>query len=53
MESALSAREKRVELVHGELKALDSRIEGRIDVIIKALTAIGDSKDSKTKVASQ
>lgn len=49
--AALSAREKRADLIHGELKALDSRIEGRIDVIIKALSAVGDSKDSKTKVA--
>jgi len=50
-ETALVAREQRAKLLLDELKALDTRIEGRIDVIIDALRSIGDSKDSRTKVA--
>ncbi len=50
-ETALTAREQRAALLRDELKALDARIEGRIDVIVEALRAIGDSKDSRTKVA--
>jgi hypothetical protein len=38
-------------LLRDEIKALDARIEGRIDTIVGALRAIGDSKDSRTKVA--
>lgn len=49
-EAAVVAREQRVKLLHDELKELDSRIEGRVDVIVGALRAIGDSKDSRTKV---
>lgn len=48
---ALTAREQRADLLLTELKALDSRIEGRVDVIVDALRTIGDSKDSRTKVA--
>jgi hypothetical protein len=50
-EAAVVAREQRVKLLHDELKELDSRIEGRVDVIVGALRSIGDSKDSRTKVA--
>ncbi len=50
-EAALIAREQRADLLRDELKALDSRIEGRVDIIVNALSAIGDSKDSRTKVA--
>jgi hypothetical protein len=50
-EATLTAREQRANLLRDELKALDSRIEGRIDKIVDALRAIGDSKDSRTKVA--
>jgi len=50
-EAAVAAHEQRVALLHDELQALDTRIEGRVDVILGALRAIGDSKDSRTKVA--
>jgi hypothetical protein len=50
-EAALTAREQRADLLRDELRALDARIEGRIGVIVDALRAIGDSKDSRTKVA--
>jgi hypothetical protein len=50
-QTALAAREQRADLLRDELKALDSRIEGRVDRIVDALRSIGDSKDSRTKVA--
>ena len=50
-EAALTAREQRSALLRDELKALDTRIEGRIGTLIGALQSIGDSKDSRTKVA--
>ncbi|MCE9610324.1 MAG: hypothetical protein K8R23_09040 [Chthoniobacter sp.] len=50
-EAALAAREQRTALLRDELKALDTRIEGRIGTIVGALQSIGDSKDSRTKVA--
>lgn len=50
-QAALAAREQRAALLRDELKALDDRIETRIDALVAALSAIGDSKDSCTKVA--
>ncbi|MDD5200924.1 MAG: hypothetical protein PHC88_14100 [Terrimicrobiaceae bacterium] len=50
-EAALAARQQRAELLRDEIKALDAGIERRIDSIAEALRAIGDSKDSRTKVA--
>jgi chromosome segregation ATPase len=50
-EAALAAREQRADLLHDEITAIDARIESRIDVIVEALRTIGDSKDSRTKVA--
>lgn len=50
-EAALAAREQRANLLRDEIKALDSRIEARVDSLVGALSAIGDSKDSRTKVA--
>jgi hypothetical protein len=50
-EAALAAREQRVTLLRDELKALDGRIEARVDSLVGALRSIGDSKDSRTKVA--
>jgi chromosome segregation ATPase len=47
----VKAREQRVNLLRDELKSLDARMETRVDSLVDALTAIGDSKDSKTKVA--
>ena len=51
MEASIAAREKRTELLREEIKATDARIEARVDAIVNALTLVGDSKDSKTKVA--
>jgi hypothetical protein len=51
LKSWIAVRQQRVDLLRDEIKQTDSRIESRIDVMIRTLTAIGDSKDSKTKVA--
>ena len=50
-QAALAAREQRSNLLRDELKAIDTRMETRIDSIVGALSSIGDSKDSRTKVA--
>jgi hypothetical protein len=50
-EAALKAREQRANLLRDEIKTLDSRMEQRIDGLVEALRLIGDSKDSRTKVA--
>jgi hypothetical protein len=47
----VDAREKRVKLMRDELLAADARIEATIDRIIETLKMVGDSKDSRTKVA--
>ena len=47
----LTAQENRVKLLRDELRAQDKRIEDRIDHIIEGLRAIGDSKDTRSKVA--
>jgi hypothetical protein len=44
-------RQQRVDLLRDELKQTDARIESRLDLIIETLTSIGDSKDSRRKVA--
>jgi hypothetical protein len=51
MEAAVLAHEKRTELLRTELKDLDARIESRANSIVNALTLVGDTKDSGTKVA--
>ncbi len=51
MEAAVTAHEKRTELLRAELKELDGRIESRVKSLVDALTLIGDTKDSGTKVA--
>ena len=50
MEVAVAAQEKRAELLRSEIKAADARIEARVDSLVTALSPIGDSKDSNTKV---
>jgi predicted RNase H-like nuclease (RuvC/YqgF family) len=47
----LAAQENRVNLLRDELRAQDSRIEDRVDHIIEGLRSIGDSKDTRSKVA--
>jgi ABC-type phosphate transport system auxiliary subunit len=49
--AVVKAREQRTTLLRDELKAQDARIEARVDAIVNALQSIGDSKDSRTKVA--
>ncbi|MDR3401163.1 MAG: hypothetical protein P4L99_01595 [Chthoniobacter sp.] len=49
--AALDAREQRVALLRDEIKAADQSIEDRIDVLLGALKSVGDSKDSRSKVA--
>jgi len=50
-DAALAARQQRVDLLRDEIKATDQSIESRIDVLLGALKSVGDSKDSRTKVA--
>jgi hypothetical protein len=51
LKAQLDAREKRADLMLDELRASDDRIEATIDRVLEALRLIGDSKDSRTKVA--
>lgn len=50
-QAVVSAREQRVKLLQDEIKALDSRMEARVDSLLAALESVGDSKDSRSKVA--
>lgn len=50
-DAAVAAREQRVVLLRDEIKSLDQNIENRIDVLVGALKSVGDSKNSRTKVA--
>jgi hypothetical protein len=50
-DAAVAAREQRVALLRDEILAADKSIEDRVDVLVGALQSIGDSKDSRTKVA--
>jgi len=50
-ESVLAARERRANLIRDEIKAMDARIEARGDALLASLRSIGDSKDSRSKVA--
>jgi hypothetical protein len=47
----LEARETRANLLLGEIRSADDRIEGTVDRILETLRLVGDSKDSRTKVA--
>ncbi|MEZ0273471.1 MAG: hypothetical protein ACAH88_01090, partial [Roseimicrobium sp.] len=51
LKAQLDARQKRASLMRDELLAADARIEATIDRIIETLKMVGDSKDSRTKVA--
>ena len=50
-EAVLAAREQRATLLRDELKAIDGRIEARVDALVDGPRSIADSKDSRTKVA--
>jgi hypothetical protein len=47
----LAARETRSDLLLGEIRSADDRIEATVDKILETLRLVGDSKDSRTKVA--
>src|SRR5207237_48251 len=51
LKSWIEIRQQRVDLLREEIKQMDDRLESRLEVIVGTLTSIGDSKDSRTKVA--
>lgn len=51
LKAQVDARQKRADLMLDELRASDARIEGTVDRIVETLKMVGDSKDSRTKVA--
>lgn len=51
VEQRLERQEGRVNDLRSELIRLDGRIEKGVDRIVKALESVGDSKDSRTRVA--
>jgi hypothetical protein len=51
LKAQLDAREKRADLLLDELRGTDDRIEATVDRVIETLKMVGDSKDSRTKVA--
>ncbi len=51
LKTQLDAREKRADLLLSELRGSDDRIEATVDRVIEVLRLIGDSKDSRTKMA--
>ena len=50
-EAALAAMVRRANLLRDEIKALDARIETRSESLLASMRSIGDSKDSRSKVA--
>ncbi|MEY3898092.1 MAG: hypothetical protein RLZZ214_3613 [Verrucomicrobiota bacterium] len=51
LEAQIGQREARLAEVRADIKTLDDRIEKRIDSVVKLLTDLRDSQDSKTKIA--
>ena len=51
LKAQLEAREKRADFLLDELRGSDDRIEATVDRILETLRMVGDSKDSRTKVA--
>ena len=51
VEQRLERQEGRVSDLRSELVRLDGRIEKEVDQIVKSLEKVGDSKDSRTRVA--
>jgi hypothetical protein len=47
----VAARETRADLLLNEIRGTDDRIEATVDKILETLRLVGDSKDSRTKVA--
>ena len=48
----IAQREARFESLRLDLRALDDRVEKQIDQIVKTLSSVKDSNDSKTRVAN-
>ena len=46
-----ASQEQRADLLLDEIKKIDGRIEDRVDHLLATLRMVGDSKDSRTKVA--
>jgi hypothetical protein len=51
LKSWVTIRQQRVDLLREEIRQSDARMETQIDDIVRTLTTIRDSKDSRTKVA--
>jgi chromosome segregation ATPase len=51
LKATLKARQHHAETLLSSLRATDKRVESRMENLVKALTAVADTKDSKTKVA--
>ncbi len=51
LEVALKARQHHAETLLSSVRATDKRVESRMENLVKALTTVADTKDSKTKVA--
>lgn len=51
LKARIEAGEKRAALLLDEVRSADSRIEESLDSLLEALRSVGDSKDSRTKVA--
>jgi chromosome segregation ATPase len=51
LESQIAQREARLEEVREDIKTIDTRIEKRIDSIVKMLADTRDSQDSKTRIS--
>lgn len=48
---ALKARQHHADTLLNSLRATDKRVESRMENLVRALTSVADTKDSKTKVA--
>jgi hypothetical protein len=51
LEIRVAAQRARVDVVRGEIRETDARIEARLDRLLGALRAIGDTESSRSKVA--
>lgn len=52
LQQHIAQREQRFEEFRKDLRVLDERVEKQIDFVVKTLSAIKDSQDSKTRVAN-
>jgi hypothetical protein len=52
MKEYIAQREARFEALKKDLQGLDARVEERVDYVVKTLTTLKDSNDSKTRIAN-